>query len=496
VIGSVLEDASHFPGGRAAGLVRPASELELAAALRQAAREGAPVLAIGAQSSLTGGAVPMGERVIATAGLARIDAPRGDTVTVQAGALLKDLQDAVGAHGWYYPPVPTYQLACVGGTVATNAAGSATFKYGPTRPWVKRLRALTVDGWLLELHRGEHVAKAGAAFEIALPDGSVRCVPVPGYPMPAVKKASLGYWSAPELDLIDLLIGSEGTLAVVTEVELGLVRTPAGVLAALVFAPDEGAGVELAGALRALDGVRAIEHMNGASLALVRGRKLGIPIPPDAGIALYVEMELADGVTGASILQDLEHALEGRHGATGPARLFATLAGRRLLDALELALPGEPARQAAFRDVREAVPMAVNETVRARRRDLDPSIGKLGGDMCVPFERFTELLAAQREVLAGLEHVVFGHISDGNVHPNILARSALEMERGRAALLALAARVKDLGGSPLAEHGVGRSPLKQRMLAEYHGPHALAEMRAIKRALDPDLRLARGVLFA
>lgn len=526
VLAQVREDASHFAGGRAAGLVRPRSEEEVAAALARAAAEHVPVLVIGAQSSLTGGAVPLGDRVIATAGLdsiGRVNAgvatgsgaslAASATVWVGPGARLDRLRESLLAQGWDYPPVPTYQQACLGGTVATNAAGSATYKYGTTRAWVRSLRVLTVEGYLLELERGAHVAPAGGEFELALPDGGIRRFLAPSYPSPAVKKSSMGYYSAPELDLVDLFIGSEGTLGVITGVKIALMRPPPAMLAAMVFTKDEPAAVELATALRqaseykrtgragSLVDVRAIEHLDGASLNLVRARgladRLKMPLPRDARVALYLEIELPEPVSDSAVLDDLGRVTMGSWVDTPVGQLFLLLAKRRLLENVELALPGEPSRLAAFREFREAVPLAVNETVAERRR-LDPAIAKLAGDMCVPFEKLGELLTFQRKELSarGLEHVVFGHISDGNVHPNVLARSAEEMARGREALLAIAVRVKELGGSPLSEHGVGRNPLKQEMMARHHGEEGLAQMKAVKSALDPHWRLARGVLFS
>lgn len=525
-LAQVRDDASRFPGGYATGLVRPKSEEEVAAALRAATIVNVPVLPIGSQSSLTGGAVPLGDRVIALTGLTgigRVDTGVASgtgmslnstaTVWVGAGVRMDILKEFVTDQGWDYPPAPTYQLATMGGTVATNAAGSATYKYGATRKWVRGLRVLTVEGHLIVLERGDHVAQAGTFWEIVLPDGTVRRIPVPNYPMPAVKKTSMGYWSAQEYDLIDLFIGSEGTLGVVTAVKIALMRPPSSMLGALVFCEDESTGIELATALRqaaeykrsgragsAID-VRAIEHMDGASLDLVRTRgldfKLKVPLPAKARMALYFEVELPERTTGAKILADLDTVVMGSYANSAAGQLFQLLAKRRVINSLELAMPDEPSRLIAFREFREAIPMALNELIGERQALFDPAITKLGGDMCVPFEKFNELLRFQRKEFnaRGLEFAVFGHISDGNVHPNILARSAAEMQSGREALLAVAAKVKELGGSPLAEHGVGRNLLKQEMMAAFHGPAAIAQMRAVKSALDPEWRLARGVLF-
>src|SRR3569832_823140 len=136
-----------------------------------------------------------------------------------AGVPRSGLQDALArAHRWY-PPVPTFTGAFVGGIVATNAAGAATFKYGTTREWVRALTVVLANGAVLDIERGRIRAHADGFFEIVLSNRTVR-VPVPRYPMPDVPKVSAGYFGAPGMDLIDLIIGSEGTLGVITEVSL------------------------------------------------------------------------------------------------------------------------------------------------------------------------------------------------------------------------------------------------------------------------------------
>src|SRR5438067_13716087 len=124
VLASFLEDAAHFPGGHAAGLASPSSAAQVAALLRSESS----VLAIGAQSSLTGGATPMGELLLSTARLNRIESVGTDSVRVQAGVSMAELDRELERAGRYYPPAPTFTGAFVGWTVATNAAGAATVK--------------------------------------------------------------------------------------------------------------------------------------------------------------------------------------------------------------------------------------------------------------------------------------------------------------------------------------------------------------------------------
>src|SRR5471032_311930 len=231
VLASFLEDAAHFPGGHAAGLVVASDEADVAAALRGSAA----VLPIGAQSSLTGGATPRGELLVSTRALNRILDIGPEQVRVQAGATLAELDAALEPLGRYYPPAPTFTGAFVGGTIATNAAGAATFKYGTTRDWVRALTIVLPTGDVLDVERGTTFAHNDGYFEIVLRDKTI-AVPVPTYRMPGVPKVSAGYFASPHMDLIDLFVGAEGTLGIITEVTLRLLPSrPAMCLAFVPF---------------------------------------------------------------------------------------------------------------------------------------------------------------------------------------------------------------------------------------------------------------------
>jgi D-lactate dehydrogenase (cytochrome) len=117
--------------------------------------------------------------------------------------------------------------------------------------------------------------------------------------------------------------------------------------------------------------------------------------------------------------------------------------------------------------------------------------------MIVPFERLAESIALYRRLFEerGLEYAIWGHVSDGNLHPNVVPRALDDVKRGHEAILAMASEVIAMGGAPLAEHGVGRSALKQTLLRQLYGQGGIEQMRAVKRALDPAWKLASGVLF-
>ena len=194
-------------------------------------------------------------------------------------------------------------------------------------------------------------------------------------------------------------------------------------------------------------------------------------------------------------------SIQGALGSVGPDGPLATFC--RLLDRAgvladtELALPHDRRRAADFLAVREAVPAGVNQRISAAKRTIDARIEKTAGDMVVPFERSAEMLDIYRRGFDahGLDYAIWGHLSDGNVHPNVIPRSFDDVVRGKAAMLEFGRHVARLGGCPLAEHGVGRNPVKQTLLRQLYGEAGINEMRAVKRALDPGNRLAPGVIF-
>ncbi|MGE0463884.1 MAG: FAD-binding oxidoreductase, partial [Vicinamibacterales bacterium] len=274
VVSSFLSDAAHVPGGFAAGVVTPRTEGEVAALVAGADR----VLPVGAQSSLTGGGTPRGEVVLSTRALTTIGAPDGHSVRVGAGVPLAELQRTLARHGLYYPPVPTYDGAFVGGTIATNAAGAATFKYGSTRSWVEALTVVLANGDVLDLARGNVTAAPDGWFEIVFTSGHVTRAPAPAYTMPDVAKLSAGYFARPGMDLVDLFIGSEGTLGIVVDAVLRVIPRPRQLVALITCASDAQA-VAVTGALRdsalvrahakrPLD-VSAIEYMDDRALRTV-----------------------------------------------------------------------------------------------------------------------------------------------------------------------------------------------------------------------------------
>jgi D-lactate dehydrogenase (cytochrome) len=505
---SHLEDAAHFPGGHATELVAPATEADVANALCSSAA----VLAIGGQSSLTGGATPMGEVLLSTARLDSIESVAPDRVRAGAGVTLATLDEALANAGRFYPPAPTFAGAFVGGTAATNAAGAATFKYGTTRDWLEALTVVLPSGDVLDVERGETRAHADGYFELRLANDTRR-VDIPRYRMPEVPKCSAGYFAAPGMDLIDLFIGSEGTLGIITSVTLRVLPVRPAICLAFIPFSNRAAALAFAGRLRAISretwrdpsgrgiDVAAVEHLDARSLALLRedgvDRVSHLALPANADTALLVTLELPPGTRADQAFDEIGRAQDADAPDTPLARFCALVAGAGALDDVAIAVPGDETRARQLLAVREAVPSAVNQRVGRAKQTIDSRIEKTAGDTIVPFARIEELLNFYEAEFRArhLDAAVWGHLSDGNLHPNVIPRSREDVESGKAAMLAFGREAIRLGGAPLAEHGVGRNPVKQRLLRELYGHTGVDQMRRVKHAIDPYWKMAPGVLF-
>lgn len=436
ILAGYLTDASNLPG-QASALYRPRSAEEVAIVLAQCQRAGTPVTVTARRTSTTGASVPQGGVLLSTERLARIHA----LDDVEGGVLLGEYQAFTEGQGRLFPPDPTSRNECsVGGAIACNASGARTFKYGPTRRWVE-------------------------AVELVSPTGEIRWVdrstpvtwPVPAWQEPAVKTAA-GYF--PANNLLDLIIGAEGTLGVVTRARTRLLPLPAGVLTLFTWFPTRASMLAFVDAARSM-GPRCIEYFDRRSLDFIRGRVPEVPVA-DSAILLEIEHE------GEPPLEPWFELLSA-HDA--------------LLD--DTIVADDDAGRAKLHAIRHALPATVNEHI-ARH-----GVQKVGTDFAVPASALAEMLDAYDQ--PDMATVCFGHIGDSHLHLNFLPRDAAELAEARRRYLELAKKAVSLGGTVSAEHGIGR--LKKAHLAWMVPPDVLDGWRRLKRAADPAGVLGRGVLF-
>lgn len=362
---------------------------------------------------------------------------------------LAGLHTAASASRQFYAPDPTETSAWIGGTLATNASGSRSFRYGDSRKHVRALRVVLADGSVHEWRRGDRVD-----------------FPFDPLPVPDTTKHTAGYYLRTGMDTLDLFIGSEGTLGIIIEAEVQLLPLPADLLTGVVFFPSDDVALDAVDAWRAVPALRMLEYFDGASLKLLRTRFS--EIPAEAGAAILVEQEVESDQTDAW-LDRLETA-------------------QALLE--ESWFAANAADRERFRKFRHAVPELVNDIVRQN------GCLKMGTDFAVPLDRNREMLAYYRTRLRAEfpeQYVIFGHIGDAHVHANILPRSAAEADRARALIIDFARQAVSLGGTVSAEHGLGKH--KRHLLEIQFTPAEIDRMRAVKRRLDPQSLLGRGNLF-
>ena len=456
-IQSFLSDASFIRDGYADRVVLPESVEEVAEVLVAANRDRTPVTVSGAGTGTVGGRVPFGGIVLATDRLNRIKSIENDRAVAEAGVILADFQRAVDQKGLLYPPDPTERGCFLGGTVATNASGARTFKYGPTRNYIERLKVVLASGEILDVRRGE------------IPLSKIRKIPVPTYRAPATRKNAAGYFFAPDMDAIDLFIGSEGTLAVICEIETRLVPKPQGLLSGVVFFANQPDVLAFVAAARATLDARALEFFDNESLNFLRDKYPNIPV--NAVAAIFFEQETTDE-TEESVLNDWLALLDQHHAFADS--WFAT---------------GEQ-DQARLREFRHQLPVLMNEWfARYRQR-------KVSTDMAVPDEAFAGLFRLYQDTLraSGLRYTIFGHIGDNHVHVNILPRDEDEGARARELYVQFLKYAASVGGTLSAEHGVGK--LKRDYLRLFYTEDQLREMAAVKKTFDPNGILGRGNIFS
>lgn len=463
-----LSDASFIRGGHADRVVLPESIEEVAEIIVAANRDRTPVTVSGAGTGTVGGRVAFGGIVLATEKLNRIKTivheDRGGYAVVEAGVILSDLQHAVDHEGLLYPPDPTERGCFIGGTVATNASGARTFKYGPTRPYVRRLAVVLASGEILNLRRGEVRAGSAGGIRVGAIDAKL-----PSYHLPSTRKNASGYFVAPEMDAVDLFIGSEGTLGVICEIETKLLPKPEGLISGVVFFANEADVLALVADVRAQGDARALEFFDEESLEFLRQKYP--TIPAGAVGAIFFEQEITES-TEETVLNEWMLLLDQHHALSDS--WFAT----------------NEQDQTKLREFRHQLPVLMNEWFGHYNQR------KVSTDMAVPDEAFPGLFRLYKETLkaSGLRYTIFGHIGDNHVHVNILPRDDTEGTRARELYVEFLKYAAGVGGTLSAEHGVGK--LKRDYLRLFYTDDQLREMAALKRAFDPNGILGRGNIFS
>ena len=434
----------QYPG-RARAVVRPGSTAEVSAVVKLCAREGVAIVPQGGNTGLVGASTPdaSGREVVLSVlrmnRVRRVDAV-DNTMTVEAGAVLRAVQDEALRHERLFPlSLAAEGSATIGGNLATNAGGEQVLRYGNTRDLVLGIEAVLADGRVLDL-------------------------------LSPLRKDNTGY------ALRDLLVGSEGTLAIITAATLKLFARPREQVTLWASLESPARAVELLGRLRTHLGERvtAFEIMGREAVVQVERHIEGARVPL--------------GAAPWSVLAEIAE--------TAPGTPLRSLAETTLAGALEdgivadVALAESLAQAESMWHIRDHVPEAQTREGASIKHDISVPVSRIA-------EFIEEAGRELREAIPGARLVTFGHVGDGNLHYNLTRPAAGD----DSAFLAEAHRVHEivyrhvarLGGSISAEHGIGRA--KQEAFLRYKNPVAVDVMRAVKRVLDPANLLNPGRLL-
>jgi len=474
-IQSYLNDASNYKGNCSA-VYFPSNLKEVRDAVLEAADQKLQVTISGNGTGLTGSRVPTGGIVLATEKLNKIIEINENELyaVVEPGVILKDLQTAVEEKNLFYPPDPTETNCFIGGTVAANASGAKTFKYGPTRNYVEELEIVLSDGSILELKRGSQKAD-GLNLSISDSVGKVYSLSLPDYKMPEVKNAS-GFYVKPGMDAIDLFIGSEGTLGVITKIKLKLLPLNKNIISCVVFFDDENDALNFIDKAREISYLnknipgkqeaRALEYFDYYSLKFLSS---GFPqIPESAKGAVWFEQEFEAGNEDALLEQWLEVILE--FNGNEEAVWFASNENER----------------ARIHEFRHAISSKVNEYISHN------NLRKLGTDVAVPDDKFREFYFYCKQIVEAekFNYVAYGHFGNSHVHLNMLPENEERFLVGKEVYRAICRKAIELKGTISAEHGVGK--IKTDYLVDMYGIDSVVKMGEIKKVFDPGLMFGIG----
>ena len=463
-IAPYLRDASNYSGGRASEVVIPEDCEELIAFLQA---NDQPLTVAGAGTGLTASRVPLSGVVVSLEKFRHLEGPVEGQVRCGPAVRLKELQEHLKGKGWFYPPNPTESLASLGGTLATNASGSRSYKWGATRDFVLEAEVVLADGRVARVRRGQTISDP-----LVFDDGSKIDFPPIRYTSPPIKNAA-GFYVRPGMDWLDLFIGSDGTLCLFTGMTLKLLPEPADFLSGILFLESEETCWDLVETIRCSDDpwIRpcALEYFDRYSLERLRTCFSGIPEGGQA--ALFFEQDVARK-------EDFEPCLEAWYGFLEPLPLM-------LEDSW---FADSPRDLEKFHDFRHQVPLIVNEENSREGRV------KIGTDMAVGHEHFKEMMRFYKTTLeaGGVPYVMFGHIGDNHLHINLLPDSE-QKERAQEIYDALVEKILNWGGTVSAEHGIGK--LKRKYYHRMVGPRALEDLRTLKRLFDPGGLLGQGNLL-
>ncbi len=383
---------------------------------------------------------------------------------LQAGVVVKEFIEEILPRGLFYPPFPTERTATIGGNISTNASGEYSFKFGSTRQYVNRIKVVLSDGRIVDIKRGEVFEKNGY-LEIPGTEISFR---IPEYEIPQIKKHSAGYYSKKNMDLIDLFIGSEGTLGIITEAEVRLIDSLEDVFFCAVFLKNSEDVFSIVTEIKTrpelLENLLCLEYFDKSSLDFLRSEYPEIHRDANECILFGTEIKTDENLQTWDELITKYSSVDTWIGNTEEdiEKLYS---------------------------FRHKLPELINEMSR-RKKQI-----KFATDIAVPEKNSWEMKKFYEEKIrdSGLNSVIFGHIGENHLHVNLFPEIEKEKQVANNLLIEFAKKGLELGGTISGEHGIGKR--KHHLLKIMYGEKGIKEMIEVKKALDKNFILGPDNIF-
>lgn len=470
-------DASNFHG-EPEKLYIPENLNELIDLIKECNDVKIPITISGGRTGLTGASVAIDGILVSTEKFNSINLTELNNgyVTVGSGVRLCELESSLASTGYYLPPNPTEKNATFGGMISTNASGSRSYLYGSIRNYVERIQLVTANHKVITLNRNDNSNDLKIISEFGLND-----IFLNERVKPEIKN-SAGYYLGNEQKLIDLIIGSEGTLGVITEIKLKLDKLPEDILSMLLFFDDEDALLDYlselqenrnkfknSGDKRSIFCPRMIEYFDKESLNIITSADKSIPSGKKA--ALWIEIE--------TITEDYDYHMHQ----------LTELLENYNISFNDIIVANSISDKNKFEELRHLLPAKINEIV------INNGLRKIGSDVAVPRDEFKYYYKYVQSnfINSGIKYAIWGHIGDCHLHANFIPSNDYEMIKSKELMNDVVIKALSLGGTFSAEHGVGKT--KKKYLNLMYSVEQINYMKSIKSKFDKNNIFGRGNIF-
>ncbi|MFH0733319.1 MAG: FAD-binding oxidoreductase [bacterium] len=471
IIQNYLSDAANIKGFCDSVYI-PENEKDIVEIFKSCNINKTPITISGNGTSLTGARVPKGGIVVSTEKLNNIIEinTQHNYAVIQPGVLLSEFKSKVEEKNLFYPADPTEQNCFIGSTVATNASGARTFKFGSTRNFILELKIVLSTGEILILKRGQNFA-VNNKISVKTENSRIINFTIPEIKMPETKNTA-GYYCKNNMDVIDLFIGSEGTLGFIYEIKVKLLPYPERFFSTILFFENLDNSLQFINNLVKLsktDSIikpSAIEFFDEKSLSFLKEDFPQIPI--DKKAAVWIEQD--------STNLDFDNIFN----------LYIQLFDKYNINLDTAWVANNNPELVLFQNFRHAVSAKVSEYI------VKHNLTKVGTDLAVPLDNFYSFYTQSICIVnsAGINYVAYGHFGNSHLHLNMLPINNQQLNAAKQIYMDLNKLALFFKGTISAEHGIGK--LKTNYLLLMYGEDVIKKFAEIKKVFDPNLILCIG----